>query len=266
MTLIFDGTIQQDWKRNGPVGSSAAGYGSGPNMYDGWSCTQVADGIITVPAPGGRSGYAVKIKAVPGIPCGSDAQHVMIDKNIPLTYTDVYYGYSTYMDPANIPQQDWMHYLLGLSNVGSTIWNSGFYIDMNNEDTGLTVTNNLRYNHGPVLSAVQHTKGVWHDWVVHIVWSTTNSGSFEIYHKLGSSSSYGPPIYSESQIATLNPANSNVYHDMRLGLYRGANSVGTFIFYTQGYKVAPTFDEVKYGGPAECPALTCNLTIGGSAQ
>jgi len=264
---LFDGTIKITDKRNGPIGSSMAGYGA----YTAWYCIPQEDSITTVPTPGGREGYAIKVIARPVVSaCGSTNkdQHVQISAYIngmPTTYKETWMGWSTMLDPSWQPQGPggWEHFGMGLAIIGYALPNTGLYTDIDLASTAIHVLNNARHSDGRyALSAAEHTKGVWHDWMFHVKWAKDNTGFLEFYHKTGTNPY--KIVYSIYNVATLNPANPDNDFGARMGLYRGETSISTQIFYTQGVKVGTMRVDVEYGGTVECPVPICNITIGGA--
>jgi hypothetical protein len=247
--LIFDGTIKASDHRNGNLGSSMAGYGA----YNGWYCIPQSDSFTTIPAPGGRTGYAVKVIARPGLSaCGSTNkdQHLQLTKIItgmPTTHKEVWIGWSTMLDSSWQPQGAgaWEHFGIALTILSFKLPNTGLYTDIGTSDTSITITNNLRFNQ-PALSAVENTKGVWNDWMFHVKWAKDNTGFIELYHKTGTNQY--TKTYSIYNVATLNPSNPNNDFDVRLGLYRSELSKSTQIFYSQGIKVGTNRAEVEYKG------------------
>jgi hypothetical protein len=245
--LLFDGTIKASDHRNGNLGSSMAGYGA----YNGWYCIPQSDSFTTIPAPGGRTGYAVKVIARPGLSaCGSTNkdQHLQLTKIItgmPTTLKEVWIGWSTMLDSSWQPQGAgaWEHFGIALTILSFKLPNTGLYTDIGTSDTSITITNNLRFNQ-PALSAVENTKGVWNDWMFHVKWAKDNTGFIELYHKTGTNQY--TKTYSIYNVATLNPSNPNNDFDVRLGLYRSELSKSTQIFYSQGIKVGTNRADVEY--------------------
>jgi hypothetical protein len=254
-SLLFDGTIQASDHRNGSIGSSMAGYGA----YNYWYCIPQTDSITTVPAPGGRSGYAIRVKAIPGKAgdCGSD-QHLQITAithGMPTLHKDVWIGWSTMLDPSWRPQGAgaWEHFGIQLPLLNFKLSNSGLYTDIGTSDTSISVLNNIRFSSGSnVLSSKEHTKGVWHDWMFHVKWTFNNTGFIELYHKT-EAEKYNK-IYSIYNVPTLNPLNPMNDFTVRAGLYRSSLSKSTQIFYSQGIKIGTTKEDVEFGGPNNGPA------------
>jgi hypothetical protein len=98
----------------------------------------------------------------------------------------------------------------------------------------------------PVTSNLQ--RGVWNDFVVHIVWSTTN-GSIQVWHRTGSNSFQKTiDVSGIPTMQTLNGAVSKNY--LKLGFYRNDEPRLTNVLYQDGFSratspdgLAPAFGE-----------------------
>ena len=98
---------------------------------------------------------------------------------------------------------------------------------------------------------VYFTKEEWHDWIVHVKWSQTNTGMVEVYHKLQNEQKF-IKVYTKLNYQTVNSncpiwgAGENSIRT-QIGLYRGkiaGNPVNTI--YNDGYRIGTTFDSVLY--------------------
>lgn len=80
--------------------------------------------------------------------------------------------------------------------------------------------------------------GLWHDWIIRVVWSPDDGGSFDVWHRLEGDSSFGEPLKSDSGVPTMN-MNGQSAPPVRskIGLYRAPHPV-THIMFHDSYCIA----------------------------
>jgi len=263
-SLIFDGSFQPTWTQTGGT--------SGPfGPYTTWNCLPQPDSLVIVPAsslPGNRPGHAGKftVKAGAAYDCGGN-QHTMIAKTIsglPGVINEAWYGWSTMLDPSWQPQGPggWEHWGHFMERTSFTVPNTGLFLDISLSNQDVYVLNMNRWPETLILPSAEHTKNVWHDWMFHVKWALDNTGFIEVYHKNMSQLTY-TMIYSLKNIATLYPNQDPGYFMNRWGIYRSSLSKSTQILYILNPKIGTARADVEYGGHAECPVLTCNITLPG---
>ena len=84
------------------------------------------------------------------------------------------------------------------------------------------------------------TRDVWHDFVVHVRWSTDPAvGFIRIYHKLA-----GDPTYARRIDRRSHTLNENGAAYLKLGYYRDPDVTGTSVIYHDGLRVGKSFRSV----------------------
>ena len=238
MTLLFDGSFHPgDHKIGGENGS-----------FGGWlnySCTPQPDSVTAVPAPGGRSGTAAKFVCRPGssYDCGG-AQHNQIASytpEIPSKYSDVWYGFSMYLDPT---WQAGSIFGIGLGesyqSAEGAVANAGLKLGSGGTNNAIEMYLNGK---GYALPG-NFTPGKWDDWMYHVLWRTGATGKIDIYRN-------GQIVFSRTNIATKNTSYGDFGH--RVGLYRPKPNTKTQILYILDPKIGTTRADVEYGGTTQPP-------------
>ncbi|HFC29681.1 MAG TPA: hypothetical protein ENJ44_01425 [Oceanospirillales bacterium] len=103
------------------------------------------------------------------------------------------------------------------------------------------------YYSEPVLSSI--SAGLWHDFVFHVVWTSSNNGSVELWHLL-EGENYYTKIADLHNIPTLqyktNPNNPDVPYFI-LAHYRSDLNTHTSILYHDGFRIATNSDALIEG-------------------
>jgi hypothetical protein len=91
----------------------------------------------------------------------------------------------------------------------------------------------LAHNGGTVLWRAPLVRNVWHDFVFHVLWSSTN-GYVELYYD-------GTKVVDRQAVPTLNPGQ---YAYLKQGLYRDASIVDVGVVYHDGMVMGTTLADV----------------------
>lgn len=243
--LLFDGSFKATDKRTGLHSFQGA--------LDQYVCLAQPDSVKIVPAstlPGNRPGYAAKFYQGPGAAydCATN-QHDFVgtdaNQQIPLGgYRQVWYGFSIMLAP------DWKPTGDGFTKAGVSVGsalevvaNSGF--SMNQRTDGVWEVVDVK--HWTPIPSSTHTPGVWHDFLYFIDYQTSATGSFELWHKLGSEQTY-QKIYSRNNFQTEWNFGSGNYMMHRIGGYRATSDIAQ-THYIMDFKIGTTRAVVEYRAP-----------------
>jgi len=91
----------------------------------------------------------------------------------------------------------------------------------------------LAHNGGTILWRTPLVRGVWHDFVVHVFWSSTN-GYVDLYYD-------GTKVLDHQATPTLNPGQ---YNYLKQGLYRDASIADVGVVYHDGMVMGTTLADV----------------------
>ncbi len=238
--LLFDGNFSPTDARTGD------GIGMHPfGLYDYWSCLQRTDSLVVVSAPGGRNGYVGKFNVNPGdgniCGGGTSTERAEVGKLISISnHSDLWYGISTMLPFDFIFENTWQIFFQTLTGgpgrPDMSLYFDGegrVYLGMN-PGTGTVVDQQILSYYEP---------GIWHDWMVHIIWTQSDNGLVEVFHRESGQPNYTNLVTKVSRTAKKNSGDVQTKH----GLYRGyvTNSISQTV-YSSGFTIGTTMADVEY--------------------
>lgn len=265
--LLFDGSFKPTDRPHGDYGGGGAWTGFG-DVWNAWYCIPQPDAFTIVPAPGGRPGYAAKVKAgpSPAYDCGGN-QHIQASvymdgsshngialPGIPNPNRDVWYGWSQMLDPSFVLTGGWGLFSFSISSYYyGTIPNGnnrGLNIQFNGTEGSTSPQCVLCCNCASIgyknLNTV-HGIGVWYDWMYHIKYTRDSTGFIEVYLRKPADADYRN-ILTWTNIQTEYPfvtPETNFFLP-RIGIYRQSHPSITQIVYFYNPKIGTTRGSVEY--------------------
>jgi len=218
------------------------------------ACIVSPSGLEVVPALAGKTGYVGLFTVNNGDICNSaigDERSMVANPRIDDPEgSERWYSTSVFIpDSFSLPGNTW-NLVWQQKDTNDLYVNVALYIS----STSGTRYWSIRYGYPAqyVNFPISMSTYGWNDWIVHVKWSSSNSGAVEFYRN-------GILIHSKSGIRM---TSDNPIHYGSIGLYRNPQTITNHLYMT-GMKIGLTRADVEYGGPAECPALTCNITFPG---